>query len=72
MIKVKNDWWKNFFNHIYLITDARSVCNAELTSQEVDLLEKTLSLNKKDPIGQYSIHISARQFHNPFGLAGKP
>ena len=71
MIRVKKDWWKHFFNHIYLITDARSVCNAELTSQEVDLLEKALNLNKKDSIldlfggqGRHSIELAKRGYRD--------
>ena len=71
MIKVKQDWWKHFFNHIYLITDARSICNAELTSREVDLLEKTLGLDKKDTIldlfggqGRHSIELAKRGYRD--------
>ena len=71
MIKVKKDWWKNFFNQIYLITDARSVDNATLTYREVDLLEKTLNLNKKDRIldlfggqGRHSIELGKRGYRD--------
>ena len=71
MIRVKKDWWKSFFNHIYLTTDARSVCNTELTSRETDLLEKTLNLNKTDRIldlfggqGRHSIELAKRGFRD--------
>jgi D-alanine-D-alanine ligase len=59
-MKIKKYWWKDFFNDIYLITDARSVCNTTLTRQEVDLLEKLLNLDKEDRIldlcGGYGRH----------------
>lgn len=71
MIKVKKDWWKDFFDRIYLITDARSVGNAKLTSREVDLLEKTLRLNKTDRIldlcggqGRHSLELGKRGYRN--------
>ena len=71
MIKVKRDWWKDFFNHIYLITDARSVGNAELTCREIDLLEKTLDLKKTDRIldlfggqGRHSIELAKRGYRD--------
>ncbi|MFH1339484.1 MAG: class I SAM-dependent methyltransferase [Candidatus Omnitrophota bacterium] len=71
MIKVKKDWWKKFFNHIYLITDARSVCDTNLTSREVDFLEKILRLNKCDRIldlfggqGRHSIELAKRGYRD--------
>ena len=71
MIKVKKDWWKNFFNQIYLVTDARSVCDCALTRREVDLLEKTLNLNKDDRIldlfggqGRHSIELGKRGYRD--------
>ena len=71
MIKVSKDWWKGFFNHIYLTTDARSVCNQELTYREVDLLEKFLGLGKNDRIldlfggqGRHCIELARRGYQN--------
>lgn len=71
MIRVKKDWWKELFNSIYLITDARSVCDTKLTCREVDLLEKTLSLNITDRIldlfggqGRHSIELAKRGYRN--------
>lgn len=71
MIKVKRDWWKDFFNHIYLITDARSVGDNRLTCREVDLLEKTLHLSKTDRIldlfggqGRHSIELTKRGYRD--------
>ena len=69
MIKVKNDWWKDFFNHTYLITDARSVDDSNLTYREVDYVENTLSLKKNDRIldlcggqGRHSIELAKRGY----------
>jgi len=44
-MKVKKDWWKDYFGEIYLLTDARSVCNASLTACEADLIEEALRLD---------------------------
>ncbi len=71
MIKVKRDWWKNFFNHIYLITDARSVKNKSLTCREVDLIERSLNLKRSDRIldlfggqGRHSIELARRGYRD--------
>lgn len=36
-ITVDPDWWQTLFDDIYLITDARTVDNADLTQREVDI-----------------------------------
>ncbi len=68
-IHVENNWWKYIFDEIYLLSDARSVCNETLTMQEVNFLEKTLDLNKSDSIldlcgghGRHSLELSRRGF----------
>ena len=38
-IEVDPDWWKTLFDEVYLITDARSVCDSELTRREVDVFD---------------------------------
>jgi len=70
-IKVNNDWWKDLFDEIYLLTDARSVCDENLTRQEVNFLEKILDLNKNDAIldlcggqGRHALELSRRGFIN--------
>ncbi|MFC1599191.1 methyltransferase domain-containing protein [Candidatus Omnitrophota bacterium] len=70
-MKVPEDWWKDYFNEIYLITDARSVCNTSLTRREVSLLEKLLSLDKNEPIldlcggqGRHSLELAKRGYEN--------
>ena len=50
MDNVDPNWWKRLFDEIYLITDARSVCDDALTLREVDFLERVLNLEKSWPI----------------------
>ena len=71
MIKINKDWWKDFFNEVYLITDARSVCDAGLTRKEATLLENTLDLQKTDRIldlcggqGRHSIELAKRGYQD--------
>jgi D-alanine-D-alanine ligase len=69
MVDVNPDWWKTLFDKVYIITDARSVCDDELTCREVDFIEKTLKLEKSSPIldlcgghGRHSLELSRRGF----------
>ena len=43
-INADPDWWKKIFDDVYLITDARSVCDRGITAREVDLVCEMLSL----------------------------
>jgi len=59
----------DLFDHIYLLTDARSVCDTELTSREVLFLEETLNLDKSASIldlcggqGRHSLELSRSGF----------
>ncbi len=68
-IHVDENWWKDLFNEIYLLTDARSVCDDELTRREVDFLEEVLLSDKSAPLldlcggqGRHSLELSRRQF----------
>lgn len=69
MDNVDPNWWKRLFDEIYLITDARSVCDEELTLREVDFLEQALKLEISWPIldlcggqGRHSMELSRRGF----------
>lgn len=66
-IQVDPDWWKGLFDEVYLMTDARSVCNREQTGHEVDLLQKILPLGIDDRIldlcgghGRHSLELGRR------------
>lgn len=71
MVTVNPDWWKTLFDETYLITDARSVCDEDLTRREVDFLEQVLDLEKSSPIldlcggqGRHSLELSRREFED--------
>jgi len=68
-IDVSPDWWQSLFDEIYLITDARSVCDAEVTRREVDVFCELLSLRPSDRIldlcggqGRHSLELCARGY----------
>ena len=68
-IWVDDNWWQNIFDEIYLLTDARSVCDEELTCKEVDFLEGILGLEKSDSLldlcggqGRHSLELSRRGY----------
>ena len=64
-------WWQTLFDEVYLITDARSVCNEELTHREVDFLEAYLQIGKTDSIldlcgghGRHSLELARRGYRS--------
>jgi D-alanine-D-alanine ligase len=68
-INVDPDWWKSLFDDVYLMTDARSVCNDNLTRGEVDLFCRLIPLEHGDRIldlcggqGRHSLELSRRGF----------
>jgi D-alanine-D-alanine ligase len=70
-IQVDDNWWQELFDEVYLITDARSVCDEKLTGQEVDFLEEILDWDKSASIldlcggnGRHSLELSRRGFKN--------
>jgi len=70
-IQVDDNWWKYLFDEIYLLTDSRSVCDENLTRQEVNCLEKILKPNKSDAIldvcggqGRHALELTRRGFRN--------
>lgn len=68
-IKVEADWWKTLFDELYLITDARSVCNDELTAREVDLICRLIPIQPSQNIldlcgghGRHALELCRRGF----------
>ena len=68
-IDVKPDWWKTLFDDLYLVTDARSVCDAEVTRREVDAVCALLDMAKDAAIldlcggqGRHSIELASRGY----------
>jgi D-alanine-D-alanine ligase len=62
-------WWKTLFDEVYLLTDARSVCNPQITLQEVDLICRLLPIQDGHSIldlcgghGRHSLELRRRGF----------
>lgn len=70
-INVNPDWWKTLFDEVYLLTDARSVCDEEVTRREVDVVCELLPLQSGDSIldlcggqGRHSLELARRGYLN--------
>jgi D-alanine-D-alanine ligase len=70
-IRVDPDWWKTMFDEVYLLTDARSVANDEITRLEVDLICDLLPLDRGSRVldlcgghGRHSIELCRRGYRN--------
>jgi D-alanine-D-alanine ligase len=68
-IEVDPHWWKTMFDEFYLLTDARSVCDDEITRREVDLICQLLPIRSTHRIldlcgghGRHSLELSRRGF----------
>lgn len=68
-IRVDPDWWKTLFDEVYLLTDARSVCDPKITRREVDMICSLLPIQGAHKIldlcgghGRHSIELSRRGF----------
>lgn len=66
-IKVDPEWWKTMFDDVYLITDARSVCDENITRREVDLICELIPIRPRHKIldlcgghGRHSLELCAR------------
>jgi D-alanine-D-alanine ligase len=66
-IQVDPDWWKTIFDDVYLLTDARSVCDPNITHREVDLICELLPIRPEHKIldlcgghGRHSLELCAR------------
>ena len=66
---VDKDWWKRIFDEVYLLTDARTVCDERLTCNEVDFILTFLNINKESAVldlcggqGRHSLELAKRGF----------
>ncbi len=69
-MKVDPDWWKKLIDDIYLVTDARSVCDDDITGREVGLICKLLPVVPGQKIldlfgghGRHSFELCTRELH---------
>jgi D-alanine-D-alanine ligase len=68
-IYVDPAWWKTLFDEVYLLTDARSVCDRQVTRREVDLICWLLPIQENHKIldlcgghGRHSLELSRRGY----------
>lgn len=68
---VDPDWWKELFDELYMVTDARSVNDSDVTRREIDLILEMIPLSREDQIldlcgghGRHSIELFSRGFQN--------
>ncbi|MFC1514566.1 class I SAM-dependent methyltransferase [Candidatus Omnitrophota bacterium] len=68
-MKIPQNWWKDFFKSIYLITDARSVCDPHLTRKEVNIIERALDPDKSHKLldlcggqGRHALELARRGY----------
>lgn len=66
---VNPDWWKFLFDEVYLLTDARSVDDAEVTRREIDVVCDLLPLQPEHRIldlcggqGRHSLELHRRGY----------
>src|SRR5246500_5857500 len=70
-----SDWWRTLFNSLSLETDGDIIENDRNTSEEVDLLIRTVGLERNDRIldlccgqGRHSLELARRGFPRVTGL----
>jgi D-alanine-D-alanine ligase len=70
-IGVEPDWWKTLFDEVYLVTDARSVDDAAVTRQEIDVFTALLPMAPQDRIldlcgghGRHALELVRRGFRH--------
>ncbi|MGC2200912.1 MAG: methyltransferase domain-containing protein [Stellaceae bacterium] len=70
-----SDWWRTLFNSLYLETDGDVIENDRNTAEEVDLLIRSVGLERNDRIldlccgqGRHSLELAGRGFPQVTGL----
>ena len=68
-IDVDPDWWKTMFDEVYLVTDARSVADDDITKQEIDIFTSLVPMQPHDRIldlcgghGRHALELCRRGF----------
>jgi D-alanine-D-alanine ligase len=70
-----SDWWRTLFNSLYLETDGDVIENDRNTAEEVDLLIRSIGIERNDRIldlccgqGRHSLELASRGFPYVTGL----
>ena len=70
-IDVDPDWWKSLFDEVYLVTDARSVNDDQLTRQEIDIFTTLVPMQPNERVldlcgghGRHSLELCRRGFRD--------
>jgi D-alanine-D-alanine ligase len=70
-IDVDPDWWKTLFDEVYLVTDARSVGDEDITRQEIDIFLALVPMQPDDRIldlcgghGRHTLELCRRGFRD--------
>ena len=70
-IDVDPDWWKTLFDEVYLMTDARSIGDAAITRQEIDIFTSLVPMQPHDRIldlcggqGRHALELCRRGFRD--------
>ena len=70
-MRVDPEWWKTLFDEVYLLTDARSVCDDELTRREIDVICELIPIRPGHRIldlcgghGRHSLALCERGYEN--------
>ena len=70
-IHVNPDWWKTLFDEIYLVTDARTVGNDDVTRHEIDAVSSLLPMSPGDRIldlcgghGRHTLELCRRGYRH--------
>ena len=70
-IDVDPDWWKTLFDEVYLVTDARSVGDDNITRQEIDIFLALVPMQPHDRIldlcgghGRHTLELCQRGFRD--------
>ena len=68
-ISVDPDWWQTLFDEVYLQTDARSVCDEDLTRREINVFSELIPMRHEQRIldlcgghGRHALELCRRGF----------
>jgi D-alanine-D-alanine ligase len=70
-IDVDPDWWRTLFDEVYLITDSRSIDDAEITCREINFFSSLIPIRPDDCIldlcgghGRHALELCRREYRD--------